>query len=180
MQVRSASTGVGLTAAEAESVVRHLVRRRIVMMLMLLRNAGLIAVVSSLTISFVRPSTAAVRPRRVAPLFGGLAALWVTTRSCWVECLLLLGIVRARGRYVGASTGTTRARPDDRLLLYGRPSASRDCRCGPPAHPASPSTTRPSPSRRPGSAARRPCDTGRAGGLGLASMEPAANIAEQP
>lgn len=176
-QARSAFTGVGFTTSEAESIVGHPVRRRIVMMLMLLGNAGLIAVVSSLTISFVQPSTAADWPRRLALLFGGLAALWVLTRSRWVERLvskaievalerftdleitdyvgllhlardysvatyevdpedwvtgrsleelrladegvLVLGIERARGRYVGAPTGATRVRPDDRLLLYG-------------------------------------------------------------
>jgi len=40
-QARSAFTGTGLTTSEAEQVVRHPVRRRIVMTLMVLRSAAL-------------------------------------------------------------------------------------------------------------------------------------------
>ncbi len=39
-QARSAFTGVGFTTSEAEKVVAHPVRRRILMLLMLLGNAG--------------------------------------------------------------------------------------------------------------------------------------------
>ena len=39
-QVRSALTGVGFTTREAESVVNHPVRRRVVMMLMLIGSAA--------------------------------------------------------------------------------------------------------------------------------------------
>ena len=39
-QARSAFTGVGYTTSEAESLVNHPVRRQVVMLLMLLGNAG--------------------------------------------------------------------------------------------------------------------------------------------
>jgi hypothetical protein len=51
-QARSALTGVGFTTSEAEDVVTHPVRRRIVGGLMLLGSAGLVTAVSSLILSF--------------------------------------------------------------------------------------------------------------------------------
>ena len=41
-QARSAFTGTGFTTGEAESVLGHPVRRRIIMLLMLLGNLGLV------------------------------------------------------------------------------------------------------------------------------------------
>ena len=43
-QARSAFTGVGFTTNEAEGIVTHPVRRRIVMWLMLVGNVGIVAV----------------------------------------------------------------------------------------------------------------------------------------
>lgn len=51
-QARSAFTGVGYTTAEAESVAGHPVRRRLILLLMLLGNAGLVSVVASLVLGF--------------------------------------------------------------------------------------------------------------------------------
>jgi hypothetical protein len=45
-QARSALTGVGFTTSEAESVVGHPVRRKIVMTLMLIGSAGVITAVA--------------------------------------------------------------------------------------------------------------------------------------
>ena len=55
-QARSAFSGVGYTTSEAEDVVNHPVRRRIVMNLMLLGNAGFVTVASSLILTFVSNS----------------------------------------------------------------------------------------------------------------------------
>ncbi len=52
-QARSAFTGVGFTTNEAEGIVTHPVRRRIVMWLMLVGNVGIVAVLSSLILSLV-------------------------------------------------------------------------------------------------------------------------------
>src|ERR687886_1043647 len=51
-QARSAFFGVGFTTAEAESVVGHPVRRRIIGWLILLGNAGVVSVLGTLIISF--------------------------------------------------------------------------------------------------------------------------------
>ena len=50
-QSRSAFTGVGFTTGEAEHIVSHPVRRRIIMLLMLLGNAGVVTTISSLLLT---------------------------------------------------------------------------------------------------------------------------------
>lgn len=52
-QARSAFTGVGYTTTGTEQIVGHPMRRRIVMLLMLLGNIGLVTVVSALMLSFL-------------------------------------------------------------------------------------------------------------------------------
>ena len=51
-QARSAMTGVGFTTSESESIVNHPIRRRIVLTLMLLGNAGLVTIMASVILSF--------------------------------------------------------------------------------------------------------------------------------
>lgn len=51
-QARSALTGVGFTTSEAEDVVSHPVRRRIVGGLMMVGSAGLVTAAASLFLSF--------------------------------------------------------------------------------------------------------------------------------
>src|SRR5204863_1437497 len=50
-QARSAFFGVGFTTSESESVVNHPVRRRIVLWLVLLGNAGIVTVLASVVLS---------------------------------------------------------------------------------------------------------------------------------
>lgn len=57
-QARSALSGTGFTTDEAEQVVNHPLRRRIVMVLMLLGTAGLVTVIASLLVGFVGPHPA--------------------------------------------------------------------------------------------------------------------------
>ena len=52
-QARSSFTGVGYTTQEAESIVTHPVRRRIIMLLMLIGNLGIAAVVATLMLSML-------------------------------------------------------------------------------------------------------------------------------
>jgi hypothetical protein len=84
-QARSALTGVGFTTNEAERVVGHPVRRRIVMFLMLLGNVGIVTAVSSLLLTFL----SAVGPRewifRLLVLGAGLSVLWFLANSKWVD-----------------------------------------------------------------------------------------------
>lgn len=74
-QARSAFTGVGYTTSEAESVVNHPVRRRIVMVLMMVGNAGLVTAASTLMLSFVNQGKDEAVWMRIPLLLGGLALI---------------------------------------------------------------------------------------------------------
>ncbi len=84
-QARSAITGTGFTTAEAEMIVRHPVRRRIVSLLMLLQSAGLVTATSSLILSFTNLEQGQDGLLRLLMLAAGLAVLWVAASSRWVE-----------------------------------------------------------------------------------------------
>lgn len=85
-QARSAFTGSGFTTRESESVVDHPARRRIIMLLMLLGNAGIVAVISSLVLTFVEAGDGG-QPNWVKALIliAGLLALVWFARSRWVD-----------------------------------------------------------------------------------------------
>ena len=177
-QARSALTGAGFTTQEAESVVAHPVRRRIVMILMIVGNIGAAGLIASLIGSFVGVSSAGAGLTRALWMLIGLLGLLLIARSPWVdrkmagliatgvrrftdldvrdyagmlrlsgeyavselyvqpedwiadtplaeldlphEGVLVLGIVRADGRYLGAPTGQTAAQAGDTLIVYGR------------------------------------------------------------
>jgi hypothetical protein len=175
-QARSAFFGVGFTTGEAEAVVNHPVRRRIIMWLIVLGNAGVITVLGSLLISFAGNGGATLG--HVAMLVAGMALLgivsasrpvdrvltrlirsglarwtaldvrdysgllelgggyavaelvvepqdWIAGRSLGEltlrdEGVVVLGIRRPGGRYIGAPDGHTRIGPGDQLTLYGQ------------------------------------------------------------
>lgn len=175
-QARSALSGVGFTTSEAEAVVNHPVRRRVVMVLMLLGSAGIVTVVATLVLSFAN-TDAAQKGQRLGLVIAGLVVLWLLARSAWVdarlsrviamvlrrvssldarECaallrlggghtvselavcdgdwlagrslrelelrdegVVVLGITRSGGRYVGAPRFDTAVRAGDTLLVYG-------------------------------------------------------------
>ena len=177
-QARSAFSGAGFTTSESEAVVRHPVRRRVVMALMLVGNAGIAAVVASIILTFVGPDDAATPILRFIALALGMAVLWVVFKSHWVdrqvtgltvralgrwtdidvrdyaallhlgdtyvvtelavgpadwlagrklralglrqEGVILLGIDRPGGAYVGAPVAETTIQPGDVLIIYGR------------------------------------------------------------
>jgi hypothetical protein len=180
-QARSAFTGAGFTTTESEKVVRHPVRRRIIMLLMVLGNAGIITVMSSLVLSLVTvESDAGITATlwfRMALLVGGLTLLWTAAHSpllenqlsrlvAWAlrrwtdlevrdyagllhlsrgyvvsellvedqdwlanhtlaelrlssEGILVLGVEKPDGTYLGAPRGPIQVRPGDTLYLYG-------------------------------------------------------------
>ncbi len=76
-QARSAFTGAGFTTFESESVVDHPVRRRIIMSLMLLGNAGIVTGLASLLLSF---STADSGSDAFLRLFMIVAFLFILNR----------------------------------------------------------------------------------------------------
>ena len=88
-QARSAFTGAGFTTNESEKVVGHPVRRRIILLLMLLGNAGIVTAVSSLILSFVKVEEATDVTGtiwfRMTALLVGLLALWAIAHSRWID-----------------------------------------------------------------------------------------------
>ena len=79
-QARSAFTGVGYTTSESETVVNHPVRRRIVMLLMLVGNAGIVTAISTLILSFVNRGDTQAIWIRIPILFAGLLFIFGLTK----------------------------------------------------------------------------------------------------
>lgn len=100
LQARSAFTGVGFTTSESEKMVNHPVRRRILMTLMILGNAGIVTVMSTLIVGLVGATRdeAALAPR-IALLMSGLVALWAISSSAWVDRQVARWVRRALGRF---------------------------------------------------------------------------------
>ncbi|MFO7803799.1 MAG: TrkA C-terminal domain-containing protein [Desulfovermiculus sp.] len=84
-QARSAFSGAGFTTSESELVVNHPVRRKIVMFLILIGNAGIVAAVSTLMLGFVHQGDEANMILRVVLLIGGIALLWGFASSHFVD-----------------------------------------------------------------------------------------------
>jgi hypothetical protein len=179
-QARSALSGAGFTTVEAEQVVNHPVRRRIVMTLMLLGNIGLATAVAGMLGTFLNsePETGLLR---AAVLLAALAGVYLASKSPvvdrrlsrligrwltrhtelnvgdyerllhlageyavqelaigadhWLvgrtlgdvrlrdEGILVLGITRRTGEYVGIPGKTTTVFAGDVLIAYGRGSS---------------------------------------------------------
>ncbi|MCB2215844.1 MAG: TrkA C-terminal domain-containing protein [Desulfobulbaceae bacterium] len=84
-QARSAFTGVGFTTDESEKVVNHPVRRRILLVLMLLGNAGIVTAVSSLIVSFINVDRSSSPFWPIALLISGVLLLWFVANSAFVD-----------------------------------------------------------------------------------------------
>ncbi len=183
-QGRSAFTGTGFTTSEAEKVVNHPVRRRIILLVMTLRSAGLITIIISLMLSFITTGSESVQLYRLLWVSGGGVVFlllahcryvdrclnpvmeWALRRwtdidlrdyanllnlsgdysvteiqvrggewleektlqnmSLTEEGVLLLGIERGDGEYVGVPRGSTKIHAGDTLILYGRGKALRE------------------------------------------------------
>lgn len=102
-QARSALSGTGFTTSEAEAVVGHPVRRRIVATLMLVGSAGLVTVIATLMISFTDAGGSQAL-HRVLALVGGLLCVWLLAKSAWVDRRLswLIAKILARWTDLGA------------------------------------------------------------------------------
>jgi hypothetical protein len=180
-QARSAFSGAGFTTSESEAVVRHPLRRRIIMLLMLLGNAGIVAVIASFVLTFVEPARGIVPWARLGAIVIGVGLLWLIAssrpvdrwitrltmrmlrrwtnldardyasllhvggdyvvtellvkRGDWLadqdlaklhlrqEGVLVLGIERPDGTYLGVPNAMTVLRPDDVLVVYSRRGA---------------------------------------------------------
>lgn len=84
-QARSAFTGVGFTTTESEKAVRHPVRRRVLMILMLLGNAGVVGAVASLMLALIKSNEEGQSALVIGVMLAGLALIWWMAESQWVE-----------------------------------------------------------------------------------------------
>lgn len=183
-QARSAFTGVGFTTGEAEKVVNHPVRRRILLLLMLFGNAGIVTAIASVVMTFVSIEGKGSTFWQLTILTLGLVALWIIAVNKWVdsrlskiigwalkrytkldvrdyvsllhmageykvselyvedgdwlanrqlqeirlqdEGVMILGITRKDGTYLGAPDGSMQINAGDNLILYGRDSAFKE------------------------------------------------------
>lgn len=79
-QARSAFTGVGYTTSEAENMLNHPTRRHIIMLLMLLGNAGFVTAISTLVLGFVGDQNGPLL-LKLGFLFGGVFMLWAASKT---------------------------------------------------------------------------------------------------
>lgn len=84
-QARSALTGTGFTTAEAEQVLTHPARRRIIMWLMAARDFEFVTGVSTLILAFLGIGSTREGVVRGLVLCAGLAALGLLASSRWVN-----------------------------------------------------------------------------------------------
>jgi K+/H+ antiporter YhaU regulatory subunit KhtT len=103
-QARSAFTGTGFTTGEAESVVEHPVRRRVIMWLMIVRSAGLISIILSLILSFVGSGGTSDRLDRLLWMIAGVVLLWSLANSKWLDRYLQRWVRRALTRWTDLDT----------------------------------------------------------------------------
>lgn len=180
-QARSAFSGTGYSTRESELIVGHPVRRKIIMAMMLVHNAGIVSLLSTLILSFARTTSSSQIYVRAGILLAGLFLLVLISRSRllnrilskiieaalkkftrvaindyesllnisgdyaiaeqsveeddWMadssldalalprEGLLVLGIRRADGHFIGAPHGETFLYGGDRVIMYGREGA---------------------------------------------------------
>ena len=98
-QARSAFTGTGFTTKEAEKVVNHPVRRRIIMLLMIMRSAGLVTIILSLLLSFLGSGSDVTKILRLGWLVGGVMVLWILANSKTLDWYMGRIIKWALGRW---------------------------------------------------------------------------------
>lgn len=102
-QARSAFTGSGFTTSESEDVVNHPVRRKVIMWLMFLGNAGIVAGAGTLIIGF-RHGAAGGSGGQVLELALGLLALLYVSKNRWIDRKLTALISRVLRRFTDLPT----------------------------------------------------------------------------
>lgn len=100
-QSRSAYTGVGFSTSESEKIMSHPVRRRIIFNLMIIGNAGIVTVMSSLILTFVLPETLASKLYGLIIVVVGMSIIWWAIKSKWVDKALSNIINKMLKRYTG-------------------------------------------------------------------------------
>lgn len=98
-QARSAFTGVGYTTNESENLVNHPVRRRILLLLMLFGNAGIVTAIASVVMTFIGIEQAGSGFIRLLMLAAGLVALVLFFSNRWIDRRLSAIISAALKKY---------------------------------------------------------------------------------
>jgi hypothetical protein len=98
-QARSAYTGAGLSTKETESIMNHPLRRKIIYHLMLIGNAGIVTVMSSLILTFILPDTMVSKLYGLLIVVIGMLILFLAVRSKWVDRGLSRVISKMLKRY---------------------------------------------------------------------------------
>jgi NhaP-type Na+/H+ and K+/H+ antiporter len=98
-QARSAFTGAGFTTSESEDIVNHPLRRKIVQILMLLGNAGLVSAISSLVLTFAGGKDQLTNWQNAGIILGGLLVIWLLSKSRYLDMLLERIIDKALKKY---------------------------------------------------------------------------------
>jgi len=98
-QARSVYTGTGFTTQESEKVINHPVRRRIIYILMLVGNAGIVTTISSLMLTFLIPDSNNSLLYSIIFIVVGLTALWWAIQSDFVNRWLSKIIDKALTKY---------------------------------------------------------------------------------
>ena len=102
-QVRSAFFGVGFTTSEAEVIVNHPFRRKLVQALMLLGAVGITSVIGSGVLTFARSDNDSVL-LPILVLAGGLAVLWALASWKPLDHVLTRFFERVLRRYTTIDT----------------------------------------------------------------------------
>lgn len=110
-QAYSAFFGVGFTTSEAEMVVKHPIRRRIIRDLILAGNVGVTSAVATLVVTFVQDKNTGDVLRSIGVIVGGLGLLVFVLHLPWVKRVLDWLIRRTLER-----AGVTHALDYDLLL----------------------------------------------------------------
>lgn len=101
-QARSALTGVGYTTREAEKIINHPVRRKIINTLMLIGNAGIASVTASLLLTFVGENDIP-GGYKLLILLAGITLLWLLTKSPIVNRMITSITNRILKKYTSLS-----------------------------------------------------------------------------
>lgn len=84
-QALSAFTGTGFTTRETETVVNYPTRRRIISWLIIVGNAGIIAVIVSATSSLVTSQGLQIPMNGLILIVGAVAVFWLATRGGFIR-----------------------------------------------------------------------------------------------
>lgn len=139
-QARSAFTGAGFTTNESEAIVAHPLRRRVVMTLMLLGNAGIVAAASGVILGF-RGGASGSGLVKVLALVVGLMAVVFISPNARIDRRLTAWIGAALNRWTDLperDSAHLLELPEDRVVaelsvqegdwVAGRPLAELDLR----------------------------------------------------